>query len=305
MGELRLNKAVVKDIQSQQKFKLRGEAAPCEVRALVNLKVLFICENGESKNFPLLSLENVVPFVGHVQANHAYSGSLRIKSWKQTGNTESEYWEVASEVRLRHTDWRHIVNLNYNSQTTETQATSNIASVVTRNQRGLGAYTLDWFFVPQWYWSNRLAGEKDENRNIQEEYTLSSGLGHQFWETDVAALSLEGGLQHTRTYLINNPPEDEPEAYTSLRLAGDFRYRFRGGLSFYHTNALTRSLGHPRPQQRQRWELRTDTGFNFPIGFGISANCSANWSYVNHARDLNPLASRTDAVYSIGVNYSW
>lgn len=305
LGELRLAKSAVKDIQSQEQFKLRGESSPCEWRALVNLKVLFICENGASKNIPLLTLQNVVPYVGHVQANHSYSGSLRIKSWKQTGNTESAYWEVASDVRLRHSDWRHILSLNYNSQTTETHATAKAASVVTRNQRALGAYTLDWFFLPQWYWSNRLSGEKDENRNIQEQYKLSSGLGHQFWETSASALSFEGGLQHNRTYLMNNPPADEPEGYTSLRLAADYRYQFSGGLRFYHNNELSRSLDQPDPGERQRWELRTDTGLNFPVGFGVSANCSAALRYTNHARDLNPNASRIDAVYSVGVNYSW
>lgn len=305
LGDLRLAKAAVKEIQSQQQLKLRGESAPCEWRALVNFNVLFICDNGDSKNIPLLSLQNVVPFDGHEQANHAYSGSLRIKSWKQTGNTESEYWEAATEVRLRHSDWRHIVSLNYNSQTTKTQQTAAIEPVVTRYQRALGAYTLDWFFVPQWYWSNQFSGEKDENRNIQEQYKLSSGLGHQFWETDVISLSLEGGLQHNRTYLMNNPPQDEPEAYTSLRFASDYRFKFHGGLGFYHRNEVSRSLNQPGPNERQRWELHTDTGLNFPIGFGVSANCSAVWKYVNHARDLNPNASQIDVIYSIGVNYSW
>lgn len=306
LGELRLTKSAVKGIQSQERFKLRGESSPCELRALVNLNVLFICENGASKNIPLLTLENVVPYVGHVQANHSYSGNLRIKSWKQTGNTESEYWEAATEVRLRHSDWRHIISLTYHSQTTQTRPSGAAAPPVqTRSQRALGAYTLDWFFLPQWYWSNRFSGAKDENRNIQEQYKLSSGLGHQFWETDVSALSFEGGLQHNRTYLMNNPPADDPEAYTSLRLAADYRYQFRGGLNFYHHNEISRSLNQPDANERQRWDLRTDTGLNFPIGFGISANCSAAWNYINHARDLNPNASQVDAVYSIGVNYGW
>lgn len=305
LGELRLNKSAVKDIQSQEKFKLRGETSPCEWRALVNLNVLFICDNGESKNFPLLTLENVVPYDGHVQANHHYSGGLRIKAWKQTGNTESEYWEAATDVRLRHWDWRHIINLKYNSQTNETRGSANAPVVVTRYQRALASYTLDWFFLPQWYWSNRLLGESDDNRNIKEQYKWSSGLGHQFWETDVSAMSFEGGLQHNRTYLTNNPPEDEPEAYTSARLATDFRYQFSGGLSFYNRNELSRALNEREQDQVQRFEVRTDTGLNFPIGFGISANASINWSYINHARDLNPNASKVDAIYSVGVNYSW
>lgn len=305
LGELQLAKNAVKEIQSDQPLKLRGETEPCEWRALVNLNVLFICDNGESKNIPLLSLKNVVPFAGHAQANHSYSGSLRIKSWKQTGNTESEYWEASTEVRLRHSDWRHIVNLNYNSQTTETRPTAEVKPVVVRNQRALGAYTLDWFFLPRWYWSNRFTGEKDESRNIQEQYKLSSGLGHQFWETDVTALSFEGGLQHNRTYLMNNPPADEPEAYTSLRFAADYRFKFKRGLSVYHRNEFSRSFDEPGPQERQRWELHTDTGLNFPIGLGISANCSIAWNYVNHALDLNSRASKTDAVYSVGVNYGW
>ena len=304
LGELRLSKSAVKDIQSQEKFKLRGESSPCEWRALVNLKVLFICENGESKNLPLLTLQNVVPFEGHIQANHSYAGNLRIKSWKQTGNTEAEYWEAFSEVRLRHSDWRHIVSMTYNSQTTETP-NGDAPPIVTRNQRAFGSYTLDWFFLPQWYWTNRLSAEKDENPNIQEEYKLSSGLGYQFWETDSSAFSFESGLQHSRTYLMINPPAEEPDAYTSLRLATDYRYKFKGGLAFYNNNEFTRSFDPPKPGEEQRWELRTDTGLNFPIGFGISANCSVAWNYVNHALDLNPNASKADTIYSVGINYHW
>lgn len=304
LGELRIAKAKVKNIHSEQTFKLRGQATPCAWQSLANQVATFVCHKGEVFTFSLLSLQQVVPFTGHRAANHSYSGNLRVSGLKKQGNTESQYWQVNSGVVLRHGDWRHSIALSTSGQSILLRD----GQLVTedRDRRDRAEYALDWFFLPQYYWSNVLSAESDTNRNIQEEYKWSSGLGVQFWERTQSALSVVLGLEHNRTYLKDNPPDYEPESYTSIRLGTDYRYKFNKGVGFYHNNIYSSSLDSPVEQGgAKRWEFSSRTGFDCPIGFGVSADIHLEWNYKNHAKDQNPDAFLTDTVYRVGLNYAW
>lgn len=304
LSEIKVSKAKIKDIATANEFKVRGEKSPCKWRQIKREKVKFDCE-GDIKSVPLMSLKQLVHYSGHSAANYSYGGSLRASGWKQNGNTLTENWDVLSEIKLRYSDYRHIVSLAANSQSTRKRNPNPGEAVETSTRKELGSYVLDWFFLPQFYWSNKLSAESDDDRNIQEEYTFASGLGYQFWDSEATALSTETGLEYSRTYLKDNPTQDEPETNNSMRFASNFRYKFNSGLKFYHNNEFTRSLQSPEEGQAQRWEVRTESGVSFPIGFGISADFGLDWKYVNHAKDLDALASRTDSTYRAGVNYRW
>ncbi len=304
LGHLSIPKDQIGNLSASELVKIRGTKEPCVVVRLYGSNVVFECENGQVLAFPFMSMEHVVPYSGYVQANHSYNGSLKASGWQQMGNTEAKFWEVISSVTYRHLDLRHVVSVTLDGQRNETQADDG-TPVQTRNRHRLGRYTLDWFFKPQVYWSNQLSAEEDGNRNIQEEYILGSGLGYQFWESTVSALSLALGLDYSRTYLNNNPLPSEPEKVTSGRLVTQYRYKFGNGLALYHNNELVRALESPAPGNATRWRTRTDTGLQFPIGFGVSAEFSVKWDFVNYATDLDSNASREDRVYRVGVNYAW
>ncbi len=304
LGELKIAKARAKNIHSQQVFKLRGQATPCTWQSLEKHIAKFVCHRGEVRAFPLLSLQQVVPFEGHQKANHSYGGNLRITGLKKEGNAAAEYWEVHCDVVLRHGDWRHAVALSSAGQSLilrEGESTSE-----DKDRRDRGELTLDWFFLPRYYLSNVFSVEADSNRNIQEEYKFSSGLGYQFWELENTSLAVVVGLEHNATYLKLNPLPNEPERYTSARLGTDFRYKFKSGAKFYHTNTYSYALNSVQVRGGvKRWEFKSNSGVNFPIGFGISADMNIEWNYKNHAKDQDPNAFKTDVVYRVGVNYSW
>lgn len=303
-GELRIPKTRIERLESETELKLRGKTVPCQWRSLVNQRVTFECADGDRLRVPLLSLQQVVPFEGHAASIYSYEGRLSLAGSKQTGNTRSEFWQLASDVRLRHLDWRHNVRLNLNGQSLRSQTAAG-EEVITRTRKGRATYGLDWFFQPQWFWVNRLGVERDDNRNIQEEYIYGSGLGHQFWETNRSALALEAGLQYTRRYLqVPRPGLENPQEYGSVRLAADYRYKFDLGVQLFHKSELTHALKDPE-RGADRWEFNSDTGMSFPIFYSISGEMSLRWNYVNDARTLDPNASRTDAIYRVGVNYSW
>ena len=304
LGELRLPKSQVRNLRSITPLKIRGQDKPCLLYEMVGRKVRFLC-GGKRKRYSLSGLKHVVPYANHAALNYAYGGNLRITGWKQTGNTHTEYQEIMSDVRLRHGDLRHEMRIIHNSQRTTTHDFANDRTFKTYNRRSLASYSLSWFFVPRWFWANTVSAEQDDNRNIQEEYRAASGIGHSFWETAGSSLDLEAGLQYNRTYLAVNPPAHQPDTYPAIRLATNFRYKLKNAADLYHKNQFNHSLVGPDPGESERWELRTDTGVNLPIGFGISANFSMEWAYVNHARDQNPNASRQDTTYRVGVNYTW
>ena len=305
LGELRVKKNRVKNIETSETFKVRGKDQPCYLESMENQKTVFRCSDGDMRVVPFLALENVILFKGHSKTNYAYGGNLRASGWKQSGNAETEYWEILSDVKLRHGDLRHIFLLTASRTSSTDRDEVTDVMIETDTHRSLGSYALDWFFRPQVYWSNKLKAESDDNRNIREEYTFSSGLGYQWWESESTIFSSELGLQYSRTYLEDNPSDHAPEENTSVRLATDFRHKFASSLSISNKNEYTRSFNDPGGDAEERWEFRTENGLNFPIGHGISASFNLEWYYVNHARDLDPLASKTDTIYRFGVNYAW
>lgn len=304
LGEIRVTKAWVVNLQTSVPLKIRGQDDPCHLHQMSEGRLRFRC-GSKRKRYSLSGLKHVVPFDNHATLNYAYGGNLRLTGWRQDGNTNTEYLEWLTEVRMRHGDLRHDMRFVHNSQRNITRDFNTGTTNKTYNRRSLGSYALSWYFVPRWFWANTISAEQDDNRNIREEYRLSSGIGHSLWESGISTLDLEGGLQYNRTYLAVNPPEDQPDAYTALRLASNFRYKFRSAAEFYNKNQYNYSLEQPEPGESARWELRADSGINFPIGFGISANISMEWVYINHARDQNPNATRRDTTYRMGINYSW
>lgn len=305
LGEIKLPKLRVARLISSTPLKIRGQRNPCIWLDMKGSKVRFQCGTGKKKLYSLLGLKYVIPFANHREANYAYGGSLRLTGWKQTGNTRAEYQEIQTEVRLRHGDLRHDIALSHNSQSTTSYDYANNLVFKTQLRRSIASYSLNWFFLPRWYWANKVSAEQDDSRNIQEEYRASSGLGHLFWENTKSSMDVEAGLQYNRTYIDQNPPPEQPDTYPAVRLATNFRYTLRSGMNLYHKSHFNHSLVAPEPGDSTRWELRTDTGLNFPLGFGISANFSVEWAYVNHARDQNINASLEDTIYRLGANYAW
>ena len=305
LGELHIDKSAVINIQAADEMKVRGKPVACQVQGMTRQDVSFQCADGDLQIVPLLTLKQVVPFTGVSTTQFATNGDLRASGWKQEGNLNSAYWEFATRLNVRQGDWRHALNVTFAQQSTRTLP-QQTGSEVVRNSRAEGVYSLDWFILPQWYMANQLTARSDDNFNIQEEYNIASGLGYQFWERDSTALSAELGVEHSRLYRRFNPPEREPEINTYGRLAMNYRYKWLSGISIYHRNSFKHALNPPPSDElRRRWELRTQSGVNFPIGFGVSSDLGVEWNYVNHAQDLNPNASRDDIIYRFGVNYGW
>lgn len=305
LGELKIPVSLVRDLETSVELRIRGKSVPCAWESLTDQYVTFTCDDGDELRVSMLTLDEVLPFEGHEEALYIYGGNLRATGWKQSGNTESQHWEIITDVRLRYSDIRHNFRANLKGQSTQDRnfATGEVTEARTRASKA--EYKLDWFFLPQWFWTNNVSFEADDNLNIREQYVGGSGLGFQFWESDQTSLSLEAGLQHSRTYRLLNPGPNEPDGYTSLRLGGDYRYRFDMGLNLYHTSELTHSLEGPEEGEQDRWQFRSDTGVNFPVAFGVSADMSVQWNFTNHARDLDPNATRRDVIYRVGVSYAW
>lgn len=306
LGEIELKKAWVIDLSTMGDFKLRGSSVPCKWDRVRSQTVTFACVDGKVRRVSLLTLQHVVPFDGHKNANFGYGGDVRLSGWRQEGNASTEYWEAKASVRLRHADLRHNLSVRYDSQSTETQVTGQ--SVTTSQNRGKGIYALDWFFLPKWYWSNQLSIETDSRRNLDEEYALASGAGYQFWESKNSALSNEFGLQVSKRRFddtAENPPDPATQRDTALRFSTDYRYKLPLSITLYHKHEVLRALGSGVSGEAIRWEFDSETGVNLPIGFGVSASFGLDWDYVNQARNENPDASRSDAIYRIGVNYDW
>lgn len=300
LGEVRLPKAAIQTLESSEPMKIQGKEVPCFLARAERQRATFTCVDGDRKTFSLLSIKDIVGFRGDGLSHHVFAGKIRASGLKHSGTLDSEFWEILATMESRRNDIRNKLIFSSSSRANESTP-----GVFTRSRRLQATYGLDWFFAPQWFWANKLTYGEDDAFNIREEYALNSGLGYQFWETDATALSFELGLQQVVQYLQIAASGDNPLEYTSIRLVSDYRHRYRTGLNFYHNNEYTQSLENPNIGDEDRWTFVTNSGLSFPIGFGVSADIGLEWKYVNHARDLDPNASMSEATYRFGVNYTW
>ncbi len=300
LGEVRLPKAAIQSLESSEPMKIQGKDVPCFLAKAERQRATFTCVDGDRKTFSLLSIKDIVGFRGDGLSHHVFAGKIRASGLKHAGTLDSEFWEILSTMESRRNDIRNKLLLSSGSRSSESSP-----GVFTRTRRLQATYGLDWFFAPQWFWANQLTYGQDDAFNIREEYALNSGLGYQFWETDASALSFELGLQQSMQYLQVVSSGDNPLEYTSVRLVSDYRHRYRTGINFYQNNEYTQSLESPNAGNEDRWIIVSNSGVSFPIGFGVSADIGLEWKYVNHARDLDPNASMSEATYRFGVNYTW
>ena len=93
-----------------------------------------------------------------------------------SGNEEREDWDIEGAVEWRDGDFRHDSGINYESHSLDD---------IPANEEYYLDYGIDWFFQEQWFWSNNLTWGANDNRAIDQYYTLGSAIGRQFWESRI------------------------------------------------------------------------------------------------------------------------
>ncbi len=300
LGDLFIPKSAIQSIQTEIQLKLAGQPDACVFSRLSGGNVEFSC-SGESKSIPLLTLQGVVEYENHQETTEFYAGKITVVGSQTSGNSEKQDWLVDLDLTHRYTDFRHEYGLKYVGESRDSGSAE---------EEYEGIYVFDWFFSPQTYWYLDVSANSNEAKQLQEKYTVGTGLGYQFWESQKTAFSIKtGGVYTNESYeyedkeVETDPMLDEStQDFVSWSLASNFRYLFFEKFAFYNRADFLWSFDEPEEGEPKGWSAQTDTGVSMPIAKGLSADIALEYDYDNSPQDAN---REEDARLRFGVGYAW
>ncbi|MDG2501734.1 MAG: DUF481 domain-containing protein [Porticoccaceae bacterium] len=216
--------------------------------------------------------------------SNSYKGGLSVTGAYASGNEEREDWDIESAVEWRTGDYRHNTNINYESHS--------LNGSPSNEEYHLG-YGVDFFFREKWFWKNGAARGANENRAIDQYYSIGSAIGRQLWDTESSALSAESGL----TWISEEFDNQSADNRLTWSWSADYRQILIRSLELFHTHRLLVSLSDAKDS-----EIRADIGLKAPLVDNLFTELKFEWIYDNQpALGTDP----SDSQLTIGVNYSW
>lgn len=216
--------------------------------------------------------------------NNSYSGGLSVTGAYASGNEEREDWDIESAVEWRTGDYRHDTNVNYESHSLDGSPAN--------EEYHLG-YGVDFFFREKWFWKNGVGWGGNENRAIDQYYSIGSAIGRQLWDTDASALSAESGL----AWISEEFSDQSSDNRLTWSWSADYRQLLGQTLELFHTHRLLVSLSDFEDS-----EIKADVGLKAPLVDNLFTELKLEWIYDNQpALGTDP----SDSQLTIGVNYSW
>jgi hypothetical protein len=218
------------------------------------------------------------------QFSSSYKGDISATGAYASGNEEREDWDIEGAVEWRNGDFRHRSGVNYESHSLDSTPA---------NEEYYVDYGIDWFFQDQWFWSNNLTWGANDNRAIEQYYTVGSAIGRQFWNRESGALSAETGLLWINEEYQDNSSDNR----LTWSWAADYRQMITASLELFHRHSLLVSLGNLSDS-----EIKADLGLKAPLIKNIYTELKLEWIYDNQpALGTDP----SDSQLTIGVSYSW
>ena len=249
-----------------------------------------------SDNFGLLAIDkdsvvsiNDIPLNGPAVAtvelfSNTYNGDLSFTGGYSSGNIKREDWDLDGDVEWRHGDFRHRSEINFESHSLDGSRPA--------EQYDLG-HSVDWFFQDKWFWSNALAWGANDDRSIDQFYSIGSAIGRQFWDTEITSLSAETGLLWISEDLIDQTSDRR----ITWSWAADYRRMLGNKMEIFHRQSVLVALTDMSDS-----ELSADFGLKVPVVENLFTELKLEWIYDNQPA----LGARsTDSQLTIGVNYSW
>ncbi len=291
-GNVTIAKTKVANVVFQEPVKIQGESQPCTIAGIEDHQLMYRCgDNPQTLSTELLALR-AVELYSQAPVNKAdYKGRLSVAGDFQRGNTVKDDLEVKTGISYRKGDFRNVLDFEYDSVSTNDSPAVEDYDLT---------YRLDWFFDELWFWYNQARWEALETANIDNRYTLGSGLGYQVWDNPEKSLAFESGFDYVKEYpatVVATPSDESSEERISWRLATDLRYKLPYSAELFHTNEFLMSV-----DDTADWEVGADIGISVPLGPGLYSEWKLEYDY-----DNTPVAGadKEDTKVTVGVGYQW
>lgn len=237
--------------------------------------------------------EDLTSEISNASPDESLEGRIGLSGLLRGGNEDREEWNVSADLAWRHESIRHRGDIHYQTRREEGKQPE--------ENYDLG-YAFDWFFKDDWYWSNAASFGANDNRGIKQFYSVGSLIGHQLWETDKGALSIESGLTWiSETFVISTRDQrfmrDKKDERLTWNWSTDYRKIIFENIEIFHTNELLISV-----QDADNSQFNAGIGFDVPLVKDLFTKFALKWNYDNQPTEG---IEKIDRSLSIGVNYSW
>lgn len=292
LGEITVPKAQIDDLQSSELVKIDGHDEPCALVGMDGPRLKFSCSGGTDGDVPLLTVNKVEPYEDFAMGSSAWTGKVSLTGFQDRGNKIEDTWVFDSFTEYRRGDYRHGGKAQFDSKSKDG---------TDKQQRAMLEYQFDWFFSERWFWTNTLATSFDDAKAIDRKYRAGSGLGYQFWENDVTALSVRLGASYVDEYYVEpevaDPDFEDRDKRTAWTAGLNYRYLFAFGGQFFHVNNYSLSNDN-----NDNWQFEADTGFAMPLVGGVFGELKHEYDYDNEPQ---PGTKKLDTRITVGVGYQW
>ncbi|UTA48899.1 DUF481 domain-containing protein [Simiduia sp. 21SJ11W-1] len=292
LGEMVIAKSKIDNLESSELVKIDGHDEACAIVGMDGPKVKFSCAGGSSGDAPLLTINKVEPYEDFLMGSSTYTGKISLTGFQDRGNKIEDTWVFDAFNEYRRGDYRHGGKLQFDSKSKDPEP---------KQERGLAEYQFDWFFAERWFWTNTLAYSFDDAKAIEQKYRAGSGIGYQFWENDITALSVRGGASYVDEYFkapdVITPDYEERDQRAAWTAGLNYRHKFAFGGEFFHSSNYAVSN-----EDNQNWQLDADTGFTMPLVGGVFGEVKHEYDYNNQPQ---PDTKKLDTRITVGVGYQW
>jgi putative salt-induced outer membrane protein YdiY len=217
--------------------------------------------------------------------NLSHEGELNVGAFATKGNSQTDSLHIDGEWTFRKRSVRYILGGQYNLQKDQGTATANDARID-------GEY--HQFITDKWYALLNASASRDEFQDLNVRMTFGPGIGHEFWQSELRNLSLEGGLNYTYED-FETGLDDE---YASLRWSLKFDYWiYKQDVQYFLKHTGLQSV-----EDVGGLVLNAQTGFKLPVTDRLKTKFEFEIDYNNKPA---PGVKKTDLKYIVSGGYSW
>ena len=294
LGEISVDKAQVRDLETDQLLKINGVVQPCMVEGMDGDYLVYLCRGDYlDRQVALATLDAIIPYQNMDTKEAAeLSGRVAAAGNFARGNEERDDLELNSRLIYRLVDWRHRWSFDlarFSDEDTDDDL------------RWTARYSLDWFFRERWFLSGDLRYGRDETRAMDRFVNLGLGSGYQWLETRQTKLALVNEAVLVREE-FETPELPEPGFSTSeerfaWRFGLDFQQRLPLGVSLSHRSELVQSL-----EDTSDRTLETSTGLSTLLVDRIRSEVRVDYELDNEPQQDT---EDEDLRVVVGLTYEW
>lgn len=212
-----------------------------------------------------------------------WSGNIGVSLDYKQAERDTENYAVDFRTKARHGRWRHTGSGDYRRE---------FQDEIRVTDHWSAEYSLDRFITEHWFWQGRLDYKRDHIEEIEQQRTIGTGPGYQFWDNELGAFSL-ASLLNRSDYDYSN---GESDRFYSVGLKWDYnRYLVGKSFELFSLGEVGRPLSGTA-----EYSLDAEIGLRYKVTDWASLHMKAEKDMVSGAEgDLD------ETRYSVGFGVGW